>query len=427
MRPLLALCSLTLGMTLLYGCSDDDGPTPPATGILRGTVTDISSGQALPGARVIVSDAGTNMSLGALTTGSDGAYGAELPPGNYTVKVSRQGYDPAPPRDISPYPVTVVAGQTTGFSVHLSPSSVVGGGAISGRVTNGTHGVAGVLVAAESGSAGYSSLTDGNGYYWIFNVLPDTYMVKAQAAQLVSSVASVVVPASSQVSNVNMTVTLTATGAVSGHVTFLATTNSDVDVTLLNPLSGEPVPGLTAPALGLDYMIATVPPGRYLARASFNNDGKVMDPDWIVKNGQPYVTVGSDTIDRDFSLTGAVDVLAPTNPASSLWPVDVQGTRPVLSWSAYASADDYVVEVTDQNGRVLWGGFSDNWTVRKVVIPRTSTSVEYNADATATEELRSGRVYRWRVYASKNDSREPTGWKLISASEEQRGLIRIVE
>jgi len=427
MRSLLAFFSLAVGLTLISGCSSDDGPAPPATGILRGTVTDLSSGQVLPDARVVVSDAGSNIPLGALTTGADGTYGAEIPPGSYTVKVSRQGYDPAPPRDIAPYPVTVMAGQTTGFSVQMTPSSVVGGGAIAGRVTNATTGVAGVLVVAESGLTGYSTLTDGNGNYWIFNVPPDSYTVKAQAAHMVSSSVSVTVPATSQVSNVNITVSPTATGAVSGHVTFLATTNVEVDVTLLNQKSGEPVPGLTAPTVGMFFVIPSVPPGTYLARASYNNDGKVMDPDWIVKNGQPIVTVGSDTVDRDFSLTGAVEVLAPTNPASLTQPVPVQGTRPVFSWSPYSSADDYVIEVSDQNGRVLWGGFENNWTVRKVVIPRTNTSIEYDVDSTATEALQVGRVYRWRVYASKDDTREPTGWKLISVSEEQRGLIHIVE
>ena len=81
----------------------------------------------------------------------------------------------------------------------------------------------------------------------------------------------------------------------------------------------------------------------------------------------------------------------------------------------------------DQNGRVVWGGFEGSWTVRKVVIPRTNTSIEYDADSTATEELQVGRVYRWRVYACKDDTREATGWKLISVSEEQRSLMRIVE
>lgn len=390
-------------------------------------VTDLNSGSPLAAVRIIVSDAATASPLGALTTGPDGTYAVQIPAGAYTIKASRQGYDPVPPRDIAPYPVTVPAGQTTEYSIAMSTSSVVVGGAISGRVTDGIAGVAGILVVAESGLTGCSSLTDGHGYYWIFNVPPGSYTVQALGAHLVSSTADVAVPPSGQVNNANLIVTRSATGAVRGHVTFLATTNIDVDVTLLNPLSGDPVPGLSEPTVGQNYVIALIAPGTYLARASFDNDGKVMDPDWIVKNGQPYVTVGMDTIDRDFSLTGAVEVLAPTNPASSTQPVDVQDPRPVLRWSPYSSADHYVIEVTDQNGRVVWGGFENNWTVRKVVVPKTSTSIVYNEDSTATEELRAGHVYRWRVYASKDDAREPTGWKLISVSEEQRGLIRLAQ
>ena len=414
-------------LLLAAGCSGDDGSSPPPTGTLRGTVTDLRNGQPLSGARVIISEAVTNSPLGSLSTGVDGVFTVELSPGSYTVKVSRQGFDPVPPQGIDPLPVAVAAGQTAPWSGRMSPTSVANGGWISGRVTSGGNGVAGILVAAESRVAGYSTLTDGVGNYWLYNVPADSYAVRAQKSGLASPLVPVRVQASVEVPNVNLAVSAASSGAVGGHVTFLSTTNAEVDVTLLNPLSGEPVPGLSAPTVGQNYTIVSVPPGTYLARASYRNDGKVMDPDWVVKNGQPTVTVGVDTVDRDFSLTGAVELVSPTNAASSTQPLAVQGVLPVFSWSPYSSADDYVVEVTDQSGRVIWGGFSDNWTVRRVVVPRTSTSIRYNADSTASESLQVGRMYRWRIYASKNDSREPTGWKLISASEEQRGLISIVQ
>lgn len=409
------------------GCSGDEGTAPPATGTLRGTVADLRNGQPLAGARVIVSDGATNAPLGSLTTGTDGVFALELVPGSYTVKVSRQGFDPVPPPGIDPLPLTVTAGQTSSWSGQMAPSSVANGGWISGRVTGSGNGVPGILVAAESRSAGYSTVTDGLGYYWLYNVPADSYAVRAQKAGLASSVVPVRVQSSTEVSSVNLVVAAATAGAVAGHVTFLATTNAEVDVTLLNPLSGEPVPGLAAPTVGQNYLVVAVPPGTYLSRASYRNDGKVMDPDWIVKNGQPTVTVGTDTVDRDFSLTGAVELVSPTNPATSTQPLAVQGTLPVLSWSSYSSADEYVVEVSDQSGRVIWGGFANDWTVRRVVVPRTVTSIRYNADSSATEGLQAGRMYRWRIYASKDDSREPTGWKLISVSEEQRGLIRIVQ
>ena len=79
----------------------------------------------------------------------------------------------------------------------------------------------------------------------------------------------------------------------------------------------------------------------------------------------------------------------------------------------------------NSQGNVIWGGFANNWTVRKVLIPASETSILFNADSAATEALALGRVYRWRIYASKNDNQEPLGWKLISVSEDQRGLVRI--
>jgi len=61
-----------------------------------------------------------------------------------------------------------------------------------------------------------------------------------------------------------------------------------------------------------------------------------------------------------------------------------------------------------------------------VLLPKTQTSIRFNADSTATESLVPGRTYRWKVYVSKDDAKEPLGWKLISVSEDQRGLIKIL-
>jgi len=61
---------------------------------------------------------------------------------------------------------------------------------------------------------------------------------------------------------------------------------------------------------------------------------------------------------------------------------------------------------------------------RKVIIAKTLTTATYNFDATG-QALQNGKTYRWRVYASKNDSGQALGWKLISASEEQMGLFKI--
>ncbi|HEY0635412.1 MAG TPA: carboxypeptidase regulatory-like domain-containing protein, partial [Gammaproteobacteria bacterium] len=76
---------------------------------------------------------------------------------------------------------------------------------------------------------------------------------------------------------------------------------------------------------------------------------------------------------------------------------------------------------------VIWGGFSGSYdaTLKNIVIPAAETSIVFNTDYTATSALLPGHVYRWRIYASKDDVKEATGWKLISVSEDQQGLFKI--
>lgn len=426
-RDLAAGLSLVLGLIVFVpGCSSDESTAPPSTGILSGTVTDALSSTPLLGTRVVVYDANSNNPVATLSTSATGTFQVEFSVGTYFVRCSKQGYEEAPPRDISPFPLNVAAAQTTTTAIQMYPSSRANTGAISGAVSNGGAGVPNVLVVAESGQNGYSSVTDASGRYAIYNIPAAQCSVRAWTSGLVSTQVAVSVTAGSEVSNVNLALSAVTSGVVSGSITFLATTNIEVDVSLLNPLSREAIPGLTATTQSTNYTIANVPPGTYLARATYRNDGKVMDPDWIVKNGEPMVVVTSGTVSRPFSVTGAITLLNPTNSATSTQPVEVSRAQLILTWQAYSSADHYIPEVVNQSGRVIWGGFADNWTTRKVLIPKTETSIHFNADSTATESLVPGKTYRWKVYASKDDSKETTGWKLISVSEDQQGLIKIL-
>ena len=108
-------------------------------------------------------------------------------------------------------------------------------------------------------------------------------------------------------------------------------------------------------------------------------------------------------------------------------PLAVTSTTPTFSWEAYSSTDNYVIEVSDINGNVIWGGFNNTGTVTVMnfPIPKITTSIAYNSNGTATQPLKSGQIYRWRIFASKSDISDPRGWKLISVSEEQQGLIKI--
>lgn len=416
---------LTLAI-LTAGCSSGDSTPPPVTGKLRGGVVDIAGGTPIAGVRVVVYDANSNNPVATYSTAAGGMFEAELPAGSYFLRCSKQGYEETPPREISPLPLATTPGQTTSTTVQMPASVVVSAGAISGSVTNAGKGVSNVLVVVKSGANGYSGVTDASGAYAIYNIPASQCTVKAWTSALVSNQVQVSLGAGVEAVNTNLTLSTGTTGTVTGSITFLATTNIEVDVALLNPLTRQAIPGLSVTTQNTDFAITGVAPGTYLARATYRNDGKVVDPDWIVKNGDPMVTVTGGTVSRPFSLTGAIELLSPTNGASSAQPVDVAGTLPTFTWEAYSSADHYVPEVINQSGKVIWGGFSSDWAVRRVLLPKTQTSIRFNADSTATESLVPGRTYRWKVYVSKDDAKEPLGWKLISVSEDQRGLIKIL-
>jgi hypothetical protein len=426
MRALTLSGLLLVLLTFCVGCAGDESTPPPTTGKIRGGATDIASGGVIPGARVVVYDANANSPVGTLSTSSAGQFEIELPAGTYSVRSSKQGYEETPPREISPFPIAVTPGQTATTVVQMVASRAVNAGAISGAVTSAGKPVANVLVVAQSGPNGYSGVTDAAGGYAIYNIPAAQCTVQAWISAFVSNQVPVSVTGGAETANTNLTISTGTTGTVNGSVTFLATTNIEVDVALLNPVTRQAIPGLSTLTLNTNYTIANAAPGSYLARATYRNDGKVVDPDWIVKNGEPTVTVNGGTASRSFSVTGAVELVSPTNSASSTIPIDVSGTHPTLTWDAYSSADHYVPEVINQSGTVIWGGFAGGWSIRRVLVPKTETSILFNADSTATEPLVAGRTYRWKVYASKDDAKEPLGWKLVSSSEDQRGLIRIV-
>jgi len=413
-------------LLLPLGCSSSSSPVI-TTGILTGIITDIQTSTAIPGVRITIYYANSNAPVGgSFTTASDGSYGVELQEGTYYVKLSKQGYEQVPPKDISPLPINIPRNQTIDYSVQMFQSSITNAGSISGRVMSNGSSHSGVFVVASKSVQGFSSVTDGGGNFFIYNVPPDTYSVKGWIAGFTSTDTTVVVIANEVISNLSLKLTAGGTGAVDGQISLNATTNTEVDVALTDPNTRETIPGLSIQTINRNYVITSVPPGIYLARATFANDGKVMDPNWIIKNGQPYVSVGVDTVTRDFTVTGAAELIGPTNPSSSTQPVEIIDTLPIFSWNAYSSADHYIIEVINASGKVIWGGFSNNWNVRNVIIPKTQTNIRFNADSSATETLMEGKVYRWNIYVSKDDSGEPNGWKLISASEDQRGLFKVI-
>lgn len=309
----------------------------------------------------------------------------------------------------------------------MQTSSITNGGSISGKVTSGGNALSGVLVAASNGTTGYSSVTGTDGTYYIYNVPAGTYQVQGALSNYNSTTVSVSVMASTESSGKDITMTSGATGVVSGTISFLATNNGEVDVTLTNPLTKQTIPGLVTKTQGGIYSIGKVPDGTYIARASYANDGYVVDPDWILKNGEPTVSISGSTITQNFSVTGAVRLVSPTNDSTTTKPIEVIGSTPTFTWLAYSSTSDYVIEVSDINGTIIWGGFTKGISTitKNIVIPKSQLSIVFNSDGKATSTLKSKNTYRWRIYSSKDDNSSSTGWKLISVSEEQRGLFII--
>lgn len=423
-RLLNYLLLLTLITPLVLSCNkDNDEPSP--TGIVRGIITDGTSSEVLSGVRVVLFDANTNQATGDIfTTDVDGIYSFTIAGGNYFINLTKQGYADIPTKGVSALPFTITNGSELDNPVQMFTNGETNIGWISGKLTSADAPVGGSLVVAVNGTNGISTISDSEGNYVIYNVPMATYTVKAWSAGVNSPEVSAAVTANTETSEVNLAISSTVGSAVSGAVTFLATANIEVDVALTHPITEEAIPGLSTMTSGGTYTLENTPDGEFLARASYANDGIVIDPDWIVKNGEPFVTVSGGNATRNFSVTNAVSLVSPTNDASSTNPVTSSST-PTFTWTGYSSTSDYVIEVTDANGNVIWGGFNADWTIKNITIPSSETTIMFNSDGNATEALMSGKIYRWSIYASKNNVQSATGWELISVSENQRGLIII--
>lgn len=411
---------------ILNACKKDD--PEPTTGFLSGTVYDAATNEPLADVRIIVYNSETNSPTdNTITTLIDGIYKVELEPSSYYLNLNKQSYLGIPAAGVTPVSVAVELGMETISDYNMQASPVINGGSITGKVMNGETAVAGALVVAESGNTAFSSVTGADGIYFIFNVPAETYNVKAYMSTFNSDVISATVSSNTESTDNNLIMTEGAAGEVSGLVTFLAVENGIVDVSLTHRITKETIPGLVTTTEAGAYTIANVPNGTYIARASYGNDGYVVDPDWIIKNGEPVVTINDNVVDRNFSVTDSVELTSPTNEASTTVPVEITANPPVFAWVGYSSTSDYIIEVSDINGNVIWGGFSGegNSLTKNIVIPKDQLRIEFNSDGNASADLMTNAVYRWRIFASKDDVQEATGWKLISGSEEQRGLFMI--
>lgn len=419
------LISLTTLLSLIsYQCSDDNStePTPPT--IIKIVVKSASDSSAIAGANVVLYDANTGESVSRAFSGSDGVATFQNSfAGNYYVRISSQGFKEVPEGNVSPIPFSVSSGKTISQTYYMSvlPGTF---GKIDGTVNPQLSGF--LIVAKSSGlNSEYHTYSGPNGYFVLFNVPYDSYEVDAIKSGYQSiNQPQVTLTAGSSSATVEINVNQITGSTLTGKVTFLAAQNGIVDISLLDKISHSVVNGLTTMIdTSRNYVINNIPAGEYVAWASYDNDGYVMDPDWIFKNpGALFVSfIGDSSKTRDFSVTDAITITSPTNPPGEITPVLADSVIPTFNWNAYPQTKEYIIEVRDISGNLIWGGFKANGEIRHAQIPKELTSIEFNFDGSALSQFQSGNIYQWRIYSDDDDA---TGIQtLLSASEDLMGLF----
>lgn len=429
-----ALALLAIFGLAACGGSDDPAPT---TGTLDLTVVESDSSSGIADARVVVIDGDTGESIGLLTTDGDGKASGKYEVGPIQLRISHQGYTVSPPFGIPALPVQILPGESTPITVSLNPLPAGDRGWISGKVTNDEgQAAAGALVvvtAADSSVMSTTAYTDGT--YVLYNVPVGSVSATAfLVGQNFETVAAVSVTANSNTTQ-NIMATGAAYGEIYGHVSFTATSGDIIDITLLYPDTRDKIPGLRVETdEGASFAMTDVPYGDFEIIASLENDGYVLDPDTSVTQGIPTVSItelAPTVTGMDFKVTGGIEL---TNPPQII-EADVPelDATPTFTWvkaSSYASAEYYVVEVVDESGETIWGGFdtaANNFAPLVTVAQSNEPSAVYDFDGSAViSPLANERYYQVRVYAAVTDLGETKGYRLLSASETLDGIFKVV-
>jgi hypothetical protein len=411
---------------LQTGCGDSDNPVENNFADINIIVKSSTDSAVIPGANVILYNASNGNVLRRISSAANGVSMFEdVDPGTFYVRISAQNFNELPPVNFSPLPFSAGAGNTLTFTYYLSPRDGQAG-MISGYVNPPVGGI--LIKASEQMGNCYSSYSGPDGYYVIFNVPYGTYNLgAAKNGYRSDSLYQVNISQSNQHRNQDINIYQVTGAALSGSVTFLAVNNGIVDVSILDRETKSAINGLsTVINESRLYNLAGIPKGEYLAWASFKNDGFVMDPDWIYRNpGGLNISFPADSGSKalNFSVTGAVKLLSPTNPADSIIPAEIDTLEPMFMWNAYPQTKEYIIEVKDLNGNIIWGGYNSAGVIQHAVIPKEVTSVRFNFDGSASAQLKRGEVYQWKIY-SDNDAVQNIQ-TLLSSSEDLMGLFKV--
>lgn len=432
----MVVAALMAMATYLAACGGDDPvepPPPPKPTALRVIVRSAADSTFVQDSNVVLYQADTREALLRAMTDANGTVIFPVGTGDYYLNISAQGFEPIPPENISPIPFFVAAEETTLQDISLDALESAGdAGYVLGYVEPAINNFL-ILLESQASQQKYATVSGPDGVFVAFNLPYATYAVDAlKSGYQMDDAVSASISAGAAVDTVRVGVSEYTGSVLTGSVTFLASENSVVDITLLDPDTRSVVPGLAVmnDEGNLTYRISGIPDGSYLAWASLKNDGYVIDPDWLFKNpgGLDITFTTSETAGLNFSVTDVITPLSPTNPAEVTSPAMADSTVPTFRWAAYPSAQEYFIEVRDLSGEVLWGGFEADGTVNHGYIGPAVLSVEYNFDdQPGAPPLEPGEIYQWQVWADKGTHFDSFVEQLISSSEDLRGVFRIPE
>jgi hypothetical protein len=408
-------------------------PIPPSAI----TITILSSSDSTPvvNPNIMLYDAEKNEALTRIM--SDTIYEC-VADADFFVKITAQGYNPLPPEYTVAVPFRAVAQETTAVTYYMTPLTQTLPGQLQGYVylnaVDSSNTVEGVLVIAENSAdhSKYTAVSGPHGYFVLFNLPYGTYTLVSyrEGYTQLNSVSAVL--SDTSVKSVNIIVNKVSGGTLTGSVQCVATSGpATVDVALLDSATFSTIPGLMVQTdASTNYTIANIPPGRYLAWVSFKNDGYVIDPDVIFKFGGPMVTfAGATTLTLNFTITGAIEIISPTNQPDQVYPVMADSIVPTFVWtrqSSIVSAKEYIIEVKDMNGNILWGGYDRaTGAINHAQIAQVADTarVLYDFDGQGAPRLQPGVTYQWKLYADDNSAAGVQ--TLISSSEDLMGFFTV--
>lgn len=421
-------------VTFSSGCGDDPtSPRPPGPTVLKVIVRSSADTTSVQNSNVVLYLAESREAVLRNMTDEDGIAYFECQSGNYFLNVSAQGYYPVPRENISPLPFFVAREDTTTKEVSLNPiADSSGTGYVLGYIDPPINNVL-VLAESQTDYEKYDTVSGPDGFFVVFNMPFDTYAMQAlKSGYQMEGPVTASISGEADVDTVQISVSNYVGSVLKGSVSFLASENSTVDITLLDPKTRTVIPGLAVMSddTNLDYRISNIPDGSYLAWASLKNDGYVIDPDWLFKNpgGLDVTFTTATSLDLNFSVTDAIIIVSPTNPPDSAYAFMADSQVPAFRWEPYPSAKEYFIEVRDFDGNVLWGGFGADGVAHHGFISGGADSVIYNFDdQPGVPPLQPGRIYQWRLWADLGTHQDSYVEQLISSSEDLLGVFQVPE